>query len=79
MRETGFGDCPRELQLAQQIALKAATDIATQAQFAAIDASAQESLHDAAKRFGAILHYAERALRALDEAVPASSLRNSVQ
>ena len=43
-----------------------AADIATQAEFASLDASNPNSLSDAAKRFDTILHYAERALGALD-------------
>lgn len=57
---------PTDLQVAQEIALKAAADIATQAEFATLDASNPKSLSDAAKRFDTILHYAERALGALN-------------
>ena len=57
---------PNEIQLAQDIAMKAAADIATQAEFASLDAANPKSLTDAAKRFDTILHYAERALGALN-------------
>jgi len=57
---------PTEIQVAQEIALKAAADITTQAGFASLDASDPKSLEDAAKRFDTILHYAERALGALN-------------
>ena len=57
---------PTELQIAQDIALKAASDIAIQAEFASVDAAKPASLQEAAKRFDAILHYAERALQALE-------------
>jgi hypothetical protein len=67
---------PTEDQIAQDIALKAAHDIAVQAEFASLDASSDLSLKDAAKRFDAIRHYAERALEALERVRPA---RNSVQ
>lgn len=57
---------PTEIQVAQEIALKAASDIVTQAGFASLDASNPKSLDEAAKRFDTILHYAERALGALN-------------
>lgn len=61
---------PNEIQLAQDIAMKAASDIATQAEFASLDAANPTSLSDAAKRFDTILHYAERALGALNRVRP---------
>ena len=61
---------PNEIQLAQDIAMKAAADIATQAEFASLDAANPKSLTDAAKRFDTILHYAERALGALNRVRP---------
>lgn len=54
------------------MALKAASDIAKQAEFAVMDAMGTQSLNDAAKRFDAIRHYAERALSALNR-LPAQS------
>ena len=60
------GMVPTEIQVAQEIALKAAADIVTQAGFASLDASNPKSLDEAAKRFHTILHYAERALGALN-------------
>ncbi len=56
---------PDAVEVAQEIALKAAADIATQTEFAVIDASHRDSVAEAAKRFDAIRHYAERALTAL--------------
>ena len=56
------------IRAAQEAALKAAEEIATQAQFASLDAASPHSLQEAAKRFSAILHYAERAIRVLDQA-----------
>jgi hypothetical protein len=56
------------VQLARETALKAANDIATQAEFARLDASSPDCLKDAAHRFDAIRHYAERAIEALRRA-----------
>lgn len=80
MRDTRVDpDLPSDLQIAQEIALKAATDIVAQAEFASLDASNAESLGEASKRFDAILHYAERALTALERVKRAHGPRNSVQ
>jgi hypothetical protein len=80
MREQrDFPELPSELQLAREIALKAASDIATQAEFASLDAGKSGTLQDAAKRFGAIIHYAERALQALERVNERRSTPNSVQ
>lgn len=56
---------PDATGLAQEVALKAAAEIAAQTEFAVIDASRRESVAEAAKRFDAIRHYAERAIQAL--------------
>lgn len=80
MREHGENDRQTQTdKLAQDIAIKAAQEIATQAEFAAIDAGHRESLREAAKRFDAIRHYAERALEALNRASRNSGHPDSVQ
>ena len=70
---------PTEFEVAQEIALKAASDIAIQVEFAVLDASETGSLPDAAKRFDAILHYAERALGAIERLHQVPKTPNSVQ
>lgn len=79
MREHGEDDRQQTDTLAQDIAIKAAQEIVTQAEFAAIDAGHRESLREAAKRFDAIRHYAERALEALNRANRHSGRPDSVQ
>ena len=70
---------PSELQVARDIARKAASDIAVQAEFASLDAAENASLGDSAKRFDAIRHYAVRALEALERVPGSGSARNSVK
>lgn len=70
---------PDDLELAREMALKAASDIATQAEFATIDAADRDSLSNAAKRFDAIRHYAERALVVLNRLSAQSGPSDSVK
>jgi len=65
IEERSLFDWPDETETARELALKAASDIATQAEFAALDAADRSNLANAAKRFDAIRHYAERALQVL--------------
>lgn len=72
-------DWPDDLEMAREMALKAASDIRTQAEFVALDAADRESIGHAAKRFDAIRHYAERAIQALSRIPPPSPPPNSVK
>lgn len=79
IEERSLFDWPDETETAREMALKAASDIATQAEFAALDAADRTSLANAAKRFDAIRHYAERALQALGRLPNSNSPPDSVK